>query len=72
MLLDLINVAMQTDLEKLVTELYAGVQGEAIKATQKLDFFEQGRVPDFGKARDGETYDLVIMVKTFHQEWTDY
>jgi L-amino acid N-acyltransferase YncA len=72
MLLDLINVAMKAGLEKLVAELYAGVQEEAIRAAKKLDFFEQARVPDFARARDGETHDLVIMVKTLHHEWTDY
>ena len=72
MLLDLVNVAMKAGLEKLVAELYADIHQAAITAARRLDFFQQARIPDYAKGKDGRPHDLLILVKTLHTELTDY
>ena len=41
-------------------------------AAQRLDFFEQGILRDHLKDQHGRYRDLVIMVKNFHRDWSDF
>lgn len=72
LLLNAIQLAMDMGIEKLAAELVEGVQEHAIKAALKLDFFEQARLKDYVKDRDGSYHDLIIMVKTLQGDWDDF
>lgn len=72
MLLDMIKLAMDMEIEKLVAEFVAGVEEAAINAAYKLDFFEQAVLKDYVKDPQGHRRDLIIMVKNLHSEWSDF
>ena len=72
MLLDTIRLAMDMGIEKLVAEFIAGVEEAAMHAADRLDFFEHAVLKDYVKDRFGRYRDLVIMVKTLHQDWCDF
>jgi len=72
MMLDLIRLAMDMGIEKLVAEFVAGVEEAAINAAHKLDFFEQARFRDYVKDPRGGYHDLIIMIKNLHKEWSDF
>jgi RimJ/RimL family protein N-acetyltransferase len=72
MLLDMVKLAMEAGLEKLVAELVAGVEEAAIRAAARLDFFREAVLRDYVKDQDGQPRDLVIMVKTLHRDWSDF
>jgi L-amino acid N-acyltransferase YncA len=72
MLLDTIKLAMNMGIEKLVAEFVGNVEGAAMNAAHKLDFFEQAVLKDYVKDRHGKYHDLIIMVKTLHKEWSDF
>jgi RimJ/RimL family protein N-acetyltransferase len=67
-----VKLAMDMGIEKLAAEFVAGVQEPAIKAALKLDFFEQARLKDYVKDRDGAYHDLIIMVKTLQADWDEF
>lgn len=72
MLLDLINIAMHSGLDKLVAELVSEKENAAIEAFKRLGFVTEATLSDVAKAPDGRPYDLVFMVKTFYPDWGDY
>jgi L-amino acid N-acyltransferase YncA len=72
MLIDIIKLAMDIGLEKLVAEFVAGVEDAARTAAHKLDFFEQAVLSDYVKDPEGNYRDLVIMVKNLHRDWSDF
>jgi len=72
MLIDAIKLAMDLGLEKLIAEFVGGVDDAAMAAAQRLDFFEKGILPDHFKDQHGRYRDLVIMVKNFHRDWSDF
>ena len=72
MLIDAIKLAMDIGLEKLVAEFVGGVEDAAMAAAQRLDFFEQDVLRGYLKDRQGRHRDLVIMVKNFHRDWSDF
>ncbi len=72
MLIDAIKLAMDIGLEKLVAEFVKGIDDPAIAAAQRLDFFEEGVLSDHLKDRYGGYRDLIIMVKNFHRDWSDF
>lgn len=72
MILDMIRLAMDMGIEKLVAEFVAGLEDAAIAAAHKLDFFEQARLKDYVKDQSGGYRDLIIMVKNLHKEWSDF
>jgi RimJ/RimL family protein N-acetyltransferase len=69
LLLAAVKLAMDIGIEKLAAEFVADIHESAIKAALKLDFFEQARLKDYVKGRDGKYYDLIIMVKTLQADW---
>ncbi len=72
MLLDAIKLATNLGIEKLVAEFIQGVEEAAINAAHKLDFFEQGVLKDYVKDRQGNYYNLIIMVKSLQIDWSDF
>ncbi len=72
MLESLIQFSMDLGVEKLAAELVSEVQDAAIKAATKLDFGHQARMRGYVKGRDGQTHDLIIMVKTLQGAWDDF
>jgi L-amino acid N-acyltransferase YncA len=72
MLLDIIKLAMDMGLEKLVAEFVAGVEEAAMGAAYKLDFYEQAVLKDYVKDPRGDYRDLIIMVKNVHAQWSDF
>ncbi len=72
MLLDSMKLAMELGIEKLVAEFVSGVEEPAINSAQKLDFFEQAVLKDYVKDPQGEYWDLIIMVKNLHSQWSDF
>jgi RimJ/RimL family protein N-acetyltransferase len=72
MLIDVIRLAMDMGIEKIVAEFVTGVEEPAIRAAYRLDFFEQAVLKDYVKDRHGNYRDLAIMVKTLHVDWSDF
>ena len=72
MLLDVIRLAMDRGVEKLVAEFISGVEDAAVSAAYKLDFFKEAVIRDFVKDKNGDFHDLVIMIKSLHREWSDF
>jgi len=72
LLLSAVKLAMDMGIEKLAAEFVAGIQEPAIRAALKMDFFEQTRLKDYVKDRDGTYHDLIIMVKTLQADWDDF
>jgi len=72
MLLDMVKLAMEMGVEKLVAELVAGVEEAALHAAHKLDFFKEAVLHDYVKDPEGRSHDLIIMVKTLHRDWSDF
>lgn len=72
LLLDLIQLAMDADLEALRTDLVAGMEDAAIEAVRKFDFFKEAVLRDYVKDPDGNPHDLLIMIKRLHRGWSDF
>ena len=72
MLLDLVKLAMDMGIEKLVAEFVAGVEEAGINGADRLDFFQQAVLKDYVRDPRGGYRDLVIMVKNLHREWGDF
>jgi len=72
MLIDVIRLAMDMGIEKIVAEFVTGIEDAAIRAAYRLDFFEQAVLKDYVKDRHGNYRDLAVMVKTLHQDWSDF
>jgi GNAT superfamily N-acetyltransferase len=72
MLLDMVKMAADMGVEKLVSEFVAGVEEAAILAAQKMDFFKEAVLHDYVKDLAGKLHDLIIMIKTLHREWSDF
>jgi len=71
MMLDLIQLATGLGLEKLIAEI-ASSEVAAIRALRHLDFVREAVIPELHKDTQGNTYDLVIMVKNLAPAWTDF
>lgn len=69
MLLDLINLAMAGGLDTLVIRLVEGRDSSIIRSVKKLDFFEEAVLKNHVKDREGNAYNLVIMVKHLQRGW---
>jgi len=67
--LDIVNMAMHSGLEKLATEMVADKQQVAIDGVRQLGFVQEAVIPDYAKDPQGESHNLVIMVKAFYPEW---
>jgi L-amino acid N-acyltransferase YncA len=72
MLLDMIRLAMEKGLEKLVAEFISDIETAAMNAALKLDFFKVAVIPEYVKASNGHHHDLIVMIKTLHREWSDF
>ena len=72
MLLDMVRLAIDMGIEKLVAEFVAGIEEAGIIGAHRLDFFEQAVIKDYIKDPRGGYRDLVIMVKNLHREWSDF
>jgi GNAT superfamily N-acetyltransferase len=72
LLLDLVHLGLDLGLSLLVAELIRGVEDQAIRAAEKLDFFPQAVLPDYIRDRRGNRYDLVFMVKRIHRGYDDF
>ncbi|MEI8181671.1 MAG: GNAT family N-acetyltransferase [Desulfomonile sp.] len=71
-LLNIIELAKDMGIEKLVAEFVAGIEETAVKGARKLDFFEQAVLKDYVKDSQGNYHNLTIMVKTLHQGMSDF
>jgi L-amino acid N-acyltransferase YncA len=72
MLIDVIKLAMDLGLDKLLAEFVQGAEEAAIHAARRLDFFEHAIIRDYCKDVKGNYHDLLIMVKTLHSDWCDF
>ena len=72
MLLDLIQLAMDKGLRDIRSDFVVGVEDAAIEAAFKLDFFKKAILEDYVKGPDGKRYDLMIMSKRLHKDWSDF
>jgi len=71
-LLDLINLAMEMELQKLMMSLVRDRDALVIRGIKSLDFFEEARFRDHVKDKDGQTHDLVVMTKRLFPKWGDF
>jgi L-amino acid N-acyltransferase YncA len=71
-LLDLINLAMEMGLEKLMMSLVRDRDALVIRGVKGLDFFEEARFQDHAKDKDGQAHDLVVMTKRLFPRWGDF
>ena len=72
MLLDLINLAMEMGLEKLMMSLVRDRDALVIRGIKSLDFFEEARFRKHVKDMDGQPHDLVVMGKRLFPKWGDF
>ena len=63
MLFDLINLAMALRLEILVMRLVEGRDSSIMRSIKKLNFSKEATLKDYVQDRNGNHYDLAIMVK---------
>ena len=71
-LLDLINLAMEMGLEKLMMSLIRDRDALVIRGIKSLDFSEEARFREHVKDMDGQTHDLVVMTKRLFPKWGDF
>ena len=71
-LLDLINLAMEMGLEKLMMSLVRDRDALVIRGIKSLDFFEEARFREHVKDMDGQPHDLVVMTKRLFPKWGDF
>jgi len=69
MALDILNLAMETGVEKVIAELIAEEQAPVIDGLRRLGFVEEARVADYARDPQGKPHDLVIMARTFYPDW---
>lgn len=72
LMLDLIQLAMDHDLEALRTDLVVGIEDGAIEAAKKFDFFKHAELEDYVKDINGHAHNQVIMIKRLHRDWSNY
>jgi hypothetical protein len=70
-LLELNNLAISMGLEILVMRLVGGRDTYVSKGIKRLDFREDAFLKDYLKDREGNPYNLVIMVKRLQGAWED-
>ena len=63
MLLDLINLAISMGLQMIVMRLVRDRDHSVMRAVKKLDFIEEAVLEDYILDKDGNSHDLLIMVK---------
>jgi L-amino acid N-acyltransferase YncA len=71
---ELIEIAYDADIERLVFELVEDVQDEAIHAAEFLGAFKVGEVTDAVKDIHGRTHDLIFLALPLGKwwEWSQY
>lgn len=62
LLRDLCDIAADAELEKVTAELVAGVQDDAIAATERLGFIKAATIHELLRDEQGHPHDLVVMV----------
>jgi L-amino acid N-acyltransferase YncA len=62
LLRDLCDIAADAELEKVTTELVAGVQDDAIAAAEQLGFIRAATIHELLRDEQGHTHDVIIMV----------
>ena len=72
MLLNLIRLAMDKGLEELRADFVVGIEDAAIDAAYKMDFFKKAVLEGYVQGTQGERYDLMIMTKRLHRDWSDF
>jgi len=72
MLLDLIQLGMDNGLDDIRADFVVGVEDAAIESARKLDFFKVAVLPEYVKSPRGTRYDLQIMIKRLHRNWSDF
>lgn len=58
----LCEIAADAELDKVVVELVAGREEEAISAMERLGFLRSARLPEYFRDQKGHPHDLVVMV----------
>ena len=58
----LCEIAADAELDKVVVELVAGREEEAIAAMERLGFLRSARLPEYFRDQKGHPHDLVVMV----------
>lgn len=71
-LLDIIGLAKEAGIERLVAEFVTGVEDAAMIAAKKMDFFQQAVLKDYVKDRESNYHNLSIMVKILEQGMSDF
>jgi len=69
MTLDIVNLAMESSLQKLTAEMIADKQELAIDGVRRLGFVQEALLSDYAKDPQGGSHDMVMMVKTFYPDW---
>jgi L-amino acid N-acyltransferase YncA len=62
LLRDLCDIAADAELEKVTAELVAGVQDDAIAATEQLGFIRAATIHELLRDEQGHTHDVIVMV----------
>jgi len=70
----LCEIAADAELEKIVVELVADREQEAIAAMERLGFLRSARIPEYFRDEKGHPHDLVVMVLPLGKwfEWWTY
>jgi L-amino acid N-acyltransferase YncA len=62
LLRDLCDIAADAELEKVTSELVAGVQDDAIAAMEQLGFIRAATIHELLRDEQGHTHDVIVMV----------
>jgi ribosomal protein S18 acetylase RimI-like enzyme len=71
-LLDIVQMAMDKGLELLRADLIVGMEDAAIEAARKLDFIKRAELKNYAQDPQGNRYDMIIMIKRLHKDWSDF
>jgi len=69
MAMDIISNALECGVDKLVCELVPDAQQAAFEGLRRVGFVEEAVLRDYVKDPQGGSHDLVMMVKTFYEDW---
>ena len=71
-LLDIIQLAVDMELEMLRTDVVVGIEDTAIDAVARFDFFKYAVIEKYVKDPEGNFHDLAVMIKRLHKNWSDF
>ena len=69
MVMDIINIALDSGVEKLIAEVVADKQDVARDGLRRVGFIEEAVISDYARDHQGGTHNLIMMTRTFYPDW---